>query len=593
MSQHPSITALSTLSASLSDLLSTNSALVSRNEQLEREREKVRSFLKKKGLLDEWEKMNTDQPVGGSAQNHNTVLLNMSTGEVGHDDDDDSHGVVGTSTASSSRKLVAKLPKSLTSLRPSAPSSSLSANWTPIRQYSGHGDAVTSIATPQWAPALLLTASLDGSARVWHPSVAVGAWKAVGHRGPVLSVAAHPSARIMLTGSGDGTARVWGIPRLCEGWKRSRASDDEDGEGGTRRRRLGSGGGGGGDEDDDDVPTARTSSANVLWSPLMESNGSAHKNDLANVDVQSDSSLDEVPTAGKRVGDTPMHGARSIVVPKRPTIRKFRLELLASPAVTAAAHPPCVAASFAAGGRSIVTAAGCSWRLFDSVTGRTLSAYTVRGDLTSVAAEADAGVGVGGGRSSGTSLVELDASSGVTFGSSSQATLTSLDTHRASATAVVVLATVGGGAMLADTRGAPSSLSSTESVVQAHDGPCNAVRFLGTSDYSFATSGDDRTIKVWDARSLKAPRSVLRPPASVNSFAVSPSGQYIAAPCDDRRLRIYDVATGQKLCRMPGDRSILRHACAVGSAAWSPDSSVVYSGAWDGSAIAWAAAPPS
>ena len=73
---------------------------------------------------------------------------------------------------------------------------------------------------------LVITASLDRTARIW----AVDGGRPVGaplrHRGPVRSVAFSPDGRTVLTGSNDGTAQFWDVashgplggPMRHEGW---------------------------------------------------------------------------------------------------------------------------------------------------------------------------------------------------------------------------------------------------------------------------------------------------------------------------------------------------------------------------------------
>jgi WD40 repeat protein len=59
---------------------------------------------------------------------------------------------------------------------------------------------------------ILLTASLDGTARFWD----VGSGRQLGpplhHTDAVLSVAFHPDGRVVATGTRDGSAWLWRVP---------------------------------------------------------------------------------------------------------------------------------------------------------------------------------------------------------------------------------------------------------------------------------------------------------------------------------------------------------------------------------------------
>ncbi|MBC8726785.1 hypothetical protein F6X37_36610, partial [Paraburkholderia sp. 31.1] len=55
----------------------------------------------------------------------------------------------------------------------------------------------------------VVTASADGTARVWDAATGEVIAKLTGHQGPVFSAAFSPDGQRVVTASADGTARVW------------------------------------------------------------------------------------------------------------------------------------------------------------------------------------------------------------------------------------------------------------------------------------------------------------------------------------------------------------------------------------------------
>ena len=58
---------------------------------------------------------------------------------------------------------------------------------------------------------LILTASLDGTARVWDAATGQPVTPPLRHDGPVWHAEFSPDGRRVLTASGDATARTWEI----------------------------------------------------------------------------------------------------------------------------------------------------------------------------------------------------------------------------------------------------------------------------------------------------------------------------------------------------------------------------------------------
>jgi len=69
--------------------------------------------------------------------------------------------------------------------------------------------------------------------------------------------------------------------------------------------------------------------------------------------------------------------------------------------------------------------------------------------------------------------------------------------------------------------------------------------------------------------------------ASVNSVAISPNGQYVAAGSVDAVVRIWDVSTGQLVERLRG------HRASIWSVAFTPDGKGLVSGSSDKTLKFW------
>ena len=76
---------------------------------------------------------------------------------------------------------------------------------------SGHGGEVYD-ASFSLDGRLVLTASGDGTARLWHTASGIPVAVLKGHRGPVVGAVFAPGARYVATASWDHTARLWELP---------------------------------------------------------------------------------------------------------------------------------------------------------------------------------------------------------------------------------------------------------------------------------------------------------------------------------------------------------------------------------------------
>jgi WD40 repeat protein len=102
------------------------------------------------------------------------------------------------------------------------------------------------------------------------------------------------------------------------------------------------------------------------------------------------------------------------------------------------------------------------------------------------------------------------------------------------------------------------------------------------------TASDDRTARIWNARTGRAIGSPLEGHAKqVNSAAFSPDGTRIVTASDDQTARIWDATTGRALQELKGPAG---HTKAVRSAAFSPDGARVVTASDDRTARIWDAA---
>ncbi|KZP10330.1 WD40 repeat-like protein [Athelia psychrophila] len=132
-------------------------------------------------------------------------------------------------------------------------------------------------------------------------------------------------------------------------------------------------------------------------------------------------------------------------------------------------------------------------------------------------------------------------------------------------------------------RVASGSNDRTIRIWDARTGKLVAGPFEGHTRSHVASCSNDKTIRIWDARTGKLVAGPFEGhTGQVNSVVLSPNGQRVASCSDDKTILIWDARTG-KLVAGPF-RGHTEHVCSV---AFSPDGECVASGARDNTIRIW------
>ena len=104
---------------------------------------------------------------------------------------------------------------------------------------------------------------------------------------------------------------------------------------------------------------------------------------------------------------------------------------------------------------------------------------------------------------------------------------------------------------------------------------------LSTDGALLASGGWNRRINLWDAATGKLLRTCEGHADGIWSLAFSPDGRFLASASADRSVRVWEVETGKVLDTMIG------HSDSVTSLAYHPDGKLLASGSADGSVKLW------
>ncbi|MBD2529526.1 serine/threonine protein kinase [Nostoc flagelliforme FACHB-838] len=95
------------------------------------------------------------------------------------------------------------------------------------------------------------------------------------------------------------------------------------------------------------------------------------------------------------------------------------------------------------------------------------------------------------------------------------------------------------------------------------------------------SASDDNTIKIWNLATRKQIRTLEGHSDSVHALAISADSQTLVTGSDDNTIKIWDLATGEQI------RTLTGHTFWVRSIAISPDSVILASGSFDKTIKIW------
>jgi len=113
-----------------------------------------------------------------------------------------------------------------------------------------------------------------------------------------------------------------------------------------------------------------------------------------------------------------------------------------------------------------------------------------------------------------------------------------------------------------------------------HKGPVNSIVF--SPDGRFLASGsNDNNIKLWDAKTGKSVRAIMRHPASILCIAFSPDSNIIASGLESGAINLWDVSYKERI------KVLKNHTGPVLSMRFSPDGLFLASGSADKTIRIW------
>jgi WD40 repeat protein len=125
-----------------------------------------------------------------------------------------------------------------------------------------------------------------------------------------------------------------------------------------------------------------------------------------------------------------------------------------------------------------------------------------------------------------------------------------------------------------------SLLATRALLVLHHDAQVWSVTF-SPDGKRIATASQDKTGKIWDAKTGQLLLTLMGHTDSVNGIVYSPDGKRIATTSDDHTAKVWDAATGEELLTLSG------HTDAVSRIAFSPDGTRLVTASGDKTVKVW------
>lgn len=458
-----------------------------------------------------------------------------------------------------------------------------------VTELKGHSRSVRS-ATFSRDGKWIVTASLDGTARVWDAATGETRAELRGHTRDVTSAAFSPDGTMIVTASDDGTARVWDAQTganlsqlLGHAAPVTSAAFSPDG---TR------------------IVTSSGDSSARLWNAssgtsLLELKGhsdwvfsavfspdgkrvvTASSDNTARVwDAEFGASLFELKGHSSWVGVAAFSPDGTLIVTASDdsTARVWETATGASKAVLKGHMSWVRSAVFSPDGKRIVTAsrdeAAMVW---DARSGTSLARLMGHSKGVNSAAFSPDGTGI------------------VTASADGTARVWTAETGPKAATLEGETSGIISAALSPDwTRIVSASLDNTARVWDASTGVrvaelgghTNWVRAASFSPdgLRIATASRDDTARVWDAATGTLLTPLRGHSKGVTSATFSPDSKRIVTTSGDGTARVWDVTTGAGMAELKG------HTSTVFSAAFSPDGKRIVTASWDDTARVWDAA---